>query len=94
MDVATDDERIFCHARILTDMRPVFGSEIESGPAGMVIVHLMKIAFHDATSKDHKEFYVSLDSDDLQTLKKIAERAEVKASTLKSKFSDVRFFHT
>lgn len=50
----------------------------------MVIVHLLKLGFHQASESKHDEFYVSLDSDDLETLKKVVERAELKARILKS----------
>lgn len=85
-DLQTDDERTFCRARILTDLRPVFGANIEEGPKGIVIVHLLKLGFHQTSSeaKHHDEFYISLDADDLQTLKKVIERAEAKARILRS----------
>jgi hypothetical protein len=91
LDLRTDDERVFCHARILTDLRPVFGSRIEDGPKGMVVVHLLKIGYH-AGSEDHHEFFVSLDMNDLQTLRKLIDRAEAKAKSLKSAITDVRLF--
>ncbi len=91
IDLRTDDERVFCHARILTDLRPVFGSRIEDGPKGMVVVHLLKIGYH-AGSKDHHEFFVSLDMNDLQTLRKLIDRAEAKAKSIKSAVTDVRLF--
>jgi len=91
VDLRTDDERVFCHARILTDLRPIFGSDIKDGPKGMVVVHLLKIGYH-ASTKDHHEFFVSLDSDDLQTLRKLIDRAEAKANSLKSVVKDVRLF--
>jgi hypothetical protein len=84
-DLQTDDERTFCRARILTDLRPVFGSNVEDGPKGMVLVHLLKLGFHEASSeRRHEEFYISLDAEDLQTLKKVIERAETKARVLRS----------
>jgi hypothetical protein len=90
-DLRTDDERVFCHARILTDLRPVFGQTIEEGPMAMVVVHLLKLAFHRGFEK-HQEFYVSLDGDDLKTLRAVIDRAEAKARTLKSSIKDVRLF--
>jgi hypothetical protein len=82
-DLATDDERVFCGARILTDLRPVFGSNVEDGPRAMLVVHLLKLGYHRGPEK-HQEFYVSLDSDDLQSLRNVIERAEAKAKALRS----------
>lgn len=91
VDLRTDDERVFCQARILTDLRPVFGSQIEDGPQGMVVVHLLKVGYHSATQR-HQEFFVSLDSDDLQTLRDLIDRAEAKARSLKMNLADIRLF--
>jgi len=91
VDLRTDDERVFCHARILTDLRPVFGPRIDEGPQGMIVVHLLKLGFHSGSEK-HQEFYVSLDSDDLQTLRALLDRAEAKARTLKASLGGIRLF--
>jgi len=91
VDLRTDDERLFCHARILTDLRPVFGPKIEDGPKGMIVVHLLKLGYHDANGK-HSEFYVALDSDDLQSMKKLISRAEEKARSLRSYLKGTRLF--
>lgn len=89
-DLQTDDERVFCDVRVLTDLRPVFGAQIKDGSRGVVIVHYLKLGYHEG-SKTHQKFYVALDSDDLKELKKTIERAEEKAAVLKSQFKDVRF---
>ncbi len=86
-DLATDDERTFCDARIITDLRPVFGTPIEDGPKGTVIVHLLKIGYHEG-AKRHQSFHVALDSRDLKELKRVIERAEHKAAAIKSKLKD------
>ncbi len=91
VDLRTDDERVFCHARILTDLRPVFGPRIEEGPQGMVIVHLLKLGYHSAAQK-HQEFFVSLDSDDLRTLRNLIDRAEAKSKSLKASLGGIRLF--
>jgi hypothetical protein len=91
VDLRTDDERVFCQARILTDLRPVFGPRIEDGPQAMVVVHLLKLGFHSASQK-HQEFFVSLDADDLQTLRNLIDRAEAKAKSLEGSLGNVRLF--
>lgn len=88
-DLATEDERVFCQARILTDLRPVFGPKLEEGPKAMIVMHLLKLAYHEG-NHEHKNFYVTLDSEDLQALKKLIERAEFKAKSLKSAVRDIR----
>jgi len=92
-DLVTEDERTFCHARILTDLRPVFGSIVEDGPKAMIVMHTLKLAFHQQGSRDdHGEFYVTLDADDLRSLRKIIDRAEAKAQSLSTLNKNLHLF--
>ena len=74
-----DYEHSFCQAKFLTDIRPVFGS-VKEPPSAAVIVHTLRIKYHKGG--DIEDFYVSMDGDDLQLLKKLIERAESKMETL------------
>jgi len=71
----------FHDAMILTDMRPIFDKP-EERPVGCTISHTLRIAYHEGG--EHKEFYVMLDADDLQNIKKVLQRAEAKASSVRS----------
>jgi hypothetical protein len=71
----------FHDARILSDIRPIFAKPDER-PVGAAITHTLKIVYH--VDDGHKEFYVTLDAEDLQKMKKILERAEAKVSSLRS----------
>lgn len=57
----------------------------------MVVVHLLKLGYHSAAER-HQEFFVSLDSDDLQTLRNLIDRAEAKAKSLKTSLRGIRLF--
>jgi len=83
-ELQMDVERAFCDARILTDLRPVFGKEVDT-PKAMVIVHTLKLGYHDAATGKHEELFVALDREDIQKLKGILERAERKAKSLISR---------
>ena len=80
-----DHQRTFCDARILTDLRPVFGQDPSAPPVGAVIVHNLKLEYHE--SGDHKEFFLALDSDDIETLIEALERARIKSKSLQSLLS-------
>ena len=80
--VTIDHERRFCTARIATDISPVFGDDVESGPMAAVITHALRISFHQ-DSNDLKEFFVEMDSDDLKELRSSIDRAEEKAKSLR-----------
>ncbi len=76
-----DHPSIFHDAKIMSDLRPVF-AEPTDPPIGYIIGHTLKIISHEHGA--HKELYFALDLEDINTLKKIAERAEQKASSLKA----------
>ena len=80
-DVMIEQDRYFCSARILTDVRPIFQSDLTSVPTEAVIVHNLKITYHQ--DRQHKEFFVAMDSEDIQALKSAIERAELKSRTAK-----------
>lgn len=89
LDVMTDHERIFCKARILSDIRPVFTDQLESASA--MIIHTLQIGFHQ--DGEHHDYYFALDTDDIQKLKGIIDRAERKTVALQSilKKAEVRY---
>jgi hypothetical protein len=89
-ELRAENERVFCHARIVTDLRPVFGKELEHGPIAMLVEHNLKIAFHEAGRKGDHQVFFSLDAKDLQELRRIIDRAEIKARTLRGAVSNVR----
>lgn len=83
-------ERAMCGAKIITDVRPAFASDASKPPRGMTIVHTLQIRYHDDSGK-HREFYVSLDDNDLKSLGEAVERAKKKKETLKGMLSGSDF---
>jgi len=79
MSVVVDQNHIFLHARIMTDIRPVFNKKADSVDAA-VIVHNLRI--HYGVDSDHKDFYVALDTSDIQSLRDVLDRADAKAKCL------------
>ena len=80
-DVLIENEHSFCNARILTDVRPIFQSDLTSEVSEAVIIHNLKITYHQ--DREHKDFFVAMDSEDIQTLKATIERAEAKDRSAK-----------
>ena len=85
INVMSDQERVFIKSRVLTDFRPVFSEDAESIDAG-VIVHTLTI--HFAQDNDHKDFYVAMDTADIQKLRDVLDRADKKAKLLSSLFKE------
>ena len=77
--VLVDQDRVYLYSKILTDIRPIFNKKADSVDAA-VIVHNLRI--HYAENSDHKDFYVSLDTSDIRSLREALDRAEAKAKCL------------
>lgn len=82
VDLGTEHDKVFVGARVLTDVRPIFGEDAAQPPEGAVLSHTLKLEFvHDEGTLGNA--YVVLDNEDLQALRKALERAEAKAETMK-----------
>lgn len=75
-------------ARILTDARPIYGSDPAEGPSSFVVTHTLQISFHEDDS--NSDWYLSVDTDDLQLLARIADRALTKEKSLKTMLSSLQ----
>lgn len=83
-----DAERLYCTAKILSDIRPVFGSDPKARPEGAVLTHTLKLGYHEG--KEHREFHVVLDSDDLEALADVLGRARSKDKTLRNVLNEAK----
>lgn len=80
--VLRTSENVFHDARIITEIRPIFGSNPEIAPTAAVILHMLNVTYH--REGEMKEFYMALDPDDLDMLRDVIDRAELKAESLRS----------
>jgi hypothetical protein len=83
-ELKSEYQHEFCDVRIFTDLRPVFRSNVADAPDTMLLVHMLKLGYHDSHEGRHREFYVSLDANDLGSLKAAIERAETKSKSIKA----------
>lgn len=88
-ELQLEAEHMFCDARIITDLRPVFGSNVQDSPEAMIIVNTLKLGYHDSGEQQHAEIYFALDSDDISKMIDVLKRAQDKAKTLKQKLDSV-----
>ncbi len=77
-----DYEHMYCRARILTDVRPVYGEDRTAPPAAAVVVHILQLVYHEGGST--KEIHVALREDSIAALKIQLARAEEKEKSLKA----------
>jgi hypothetical protein len=85
MNLRHEHERVFCTGRILTDARPVYGSDPKAPPKAAVITHTLKIAYHEG-SDEVKEIYVVMGASDIKELRALLDRAESKSTSLRALF--------
>jgi hypothetical protein len=83
-----DGERLYCDAKILSDIRPVFGDKPTVRPVGAVVTHTLRIGYH--LGGDHREFHIILDVQDLEALKVAVDRAQAKDKTLRALLKDIK----
>jgi hypothetical protein len=72
------------NARVLTDIRPIFApgqQGIQDDPRGAIIVHTLKISYHQR--RRIKEFFVALDTDQVNQLIEALQRANSKVERLR-----------
>ena len=77
-----EEDHAYCSARVLTDIRPMFDSDLTTRPTAALIIHTMRISYHEGA--ELKQFYMALDSDGVTALREILARADAKAENLKS----------
>ena len=82
LDLLTDREHAFQTARIITDVRHIFATDPNQRPKAAVIVHMLNLVYDEIGGM--KEIYIALDSSDVQKLKAVLERAELKEKNLKA----------
>jgi hypothetical protein len=73
-----------CHyhdVRIFTDTRPVFTRDSSEPPAAFIVNHTLQLQIHD--NGDEKEWYLSLNTEDLVGLKAAIDRALEKEGSLR-----------
>ena len=83
LELRAEYERIYNESRVMTDLRPVFGGNVEDAPSAMLVVHTLKMSYYEDVSKRPHEIYVTLDADDIRELKKVLDRAELKEKSLR-----------
>ena len=82
LDVQTQHQRVFSQARIVTDLRPVFGVDPAAKPTAAVIVHTLKIEYRESGTK--RQVFIALDKNDLKELKDLLDLAEKKEASIEA----------
>ena len=77
-----EQDKVYTSARILTDLRPVFGGAKISSPKAAVILHTLKLEFSE--NGNESSFHIALDTLDIKNLIEVLTRAKAKELELKT----------
>jgi hypothetical protein len=86
--LGAEHQNSFMDARILTDLRPVFSAAGDTIHESLIIQTLL-IDYHDGTER--RRVALALDARDIAQIRRLCERAEVKASALKAAVSPLKW---
>lgn len=91
-NIVFQNDRVYHGARILTDLRPVFGDSPNSAPTTFVVQHTLKLDY--SRDRNTKEIFFTMDTEDLENLRKVIDRAVEKDQTLRElvQSKDMRIF--
>lgn len=81
-EVRHEQERLFFEGRVITDVRPVFREDVNEPPFGVVIVHTLRLSYHEGPRLMNT--YVALGREDLEQLQEVIQRALSKDHTMRS----------
>lgn len=84
LDLWLEHENTIHDMQIVSDIRPIFKADPKQPPDGAMIVHRLKISYHESDKESVEEFFISLDSRDIDRLRALLDRAEQKAGSLRS----------
>lgn len=88
IDLLLENDKLLTNVRIISDLRPLFNEEKETRLKAGLILHTLKLVYKDSKSNEN-EFYIVLESNDLQNLKDQIIRAENKEEELRSTLKDI-----
>ena len=77
-----DRENTYCRARIITDLRPIFGSDARQSPKAVLVAHMLRITYHHGNQGTLRDLFLTLRTEDLDLLGELVERARLKAESL------------
>lgn len=86
LKLSTEFSKIYIDSRIITDIRPTFSDDDELLTNSALITHSLKFEYQE--DDRHEELFLTLDSKDLDELKRQIERAKNKEEKLKTILKD------
>ena len=88
LELMFQNERSYLGARVVTEVRPIFGTDPEDPPTGALIIHMLKITYRE--QDEDKDIFIALDTVDVGALRTVLDRADLKAGSLRSYLEETR----
>ncbi|HUB06291.1 MAG TPA: hypothetical protein VMB50_04790 [Myxococcales bacterium] len=82
-------QHVFLSARVLTDLRPVFGNDELGRLRAGVVVHTLQLDHLDGGGK--RSFFIALDDEDVSKLRAALDRASEKSQLIENGMKGRRF---
>jgi len=82
VQLLSEHRNTFFNARILTDIRPVFKTDIGDPLAFCLIIHTLKVSYFKGNQPT--ELFIAMDDNDIELLQDVLERAKKKGTRLKA----------
>lgn len=80
-NLIVDHQIIFRDAKLISDIRPIFGNDVEEKPIATVLVHTLKIEYIE--NNELKDFHIALDDKDVAKLITLLKRTQIKTESIK-----------
>jgi hypothetical protein len=80
-EIISDHDHIFVRARVVSDIRTVFGPDTEQLPKGAAIIHMLNIEYQQGARTE--KIYMAMDAQDIRSFILTLQRALSKEANLK-----------
>lgn len=82
-ELSQECERLFHAARIITDVRPVFGDDPTLKPDSAIVFQTLRLEYFDTNDGQSRTFEVALTEGQVRSLANVCERAIAKAGAVR-----------
>ena len=86
-ELTSEYANIYLNSEIATDIRPIFSRNVEEAPKGAIITHNLHLHYRVHREGDHKDIYLALDSNDINSMIEVLKRAQKKEISLSQIFN-------
>lgn len=91
LELLKENDNVYIGSRVLSDVRMILSEELTGNDNCALIMHNLRLNY--LSNNEEKEFYISLDLNDLKKLQKTINRAIEKDETIKNINNNLQFIY-